>query len=283
MSVLIPQYAGVFFGGYFMKYYQYNIGDFDKATRHLSRIERSVYRDLLDLYYTTESPLSVDMAFLCRKIIALSNEESTAVEQVLNEFFNETENGWYHDRCEKEIAVYRSHISQRAMAGKASAEAKRLKTQQMINGCSTSVELALSESCSSVSVSLNETSTNHKPITNNQEPITKNQEEKKKATYVACPPDVSEQVWSDWQQLRKQKKAAVTTTVLDAARKESQKAGMTLEAFLQVWCLRGSQGLQASWLTPDELGKPNLNKQEALEASNRAVAQRYLESDGYTL
>lgn len=27
---------------------------------------------------------------------------------------------------------------------------------------------------------------------------------------------------------------------------------MTLEAFLRVWCARGSQGLQADWLKPHE-------------------------------
>jgi uncharacterized protein YdaU (DUF1376 family) len=90
-----------------MKYYQHHIGDFDKATRHLTRLERSVYRDLIELYYDTEQPLTLDRAALCRKIIARSNEESTAVEQVLNEFFTETPTGWYHERCESEIEKYR--------------------------------------------------------------------------------------------------------------------------------------------------------------------------------
>jgi len=52
--------------------------------------------------------------------------------------------------------------------------------------------------------------------------------------------------------LRKAKKAPVTETVLTGARTESAKAGMPLDAFLQVWCLRGSQGLQADWLKPHE-------------------------------
>ena len=44
----------------------------------------------------------------------------------------------------------------------------------------------------------------------------------------------------------------MTQTVLDGAIDESSKAGMTLEAFLKVWCLRGSQGLQADWIKPQE-------------------------------
>lgn len=66
------------------------------------------------------------------------------------------------------------------------------------------------------------------------------------------PPDVDQQVWADWLQLRKAKKAPVTETVLQNAKSEATKAGLTLTGFLSVWCLRGSQGLQADWLKPHE-------------------------------
>ena len=75
---------------------------------------------------------------------------------------------------------------------------------------------------------------------------------KDKATKVACPSDVDIQVWNDWLQLRKTKKASVTQTVINGARKEAEKAQLTLEDFLKIWCLRGSQGLEASWLKPEE-------------------------------
>ncbi len=67
-----------------------------------------------------------------------------------------------------------------------------------------------------------------------------------------CPDDVDAQVWRDWLALRRQKKAAVTQTAINAARAEAAKAGLTLEAFLKVWCLRGSAGLQADWLKANE-------------------------------
>lgn len=145
-----------------MKHYPHHIGDFDKATRHLTRIERSVYRDLIDLYYDTEQRLTLDVPALCRRIIARSNEEATAVQQVLNEFFTETPTGWYHDRCEAEIEAYRANTSQKAMAGKASAEAKRLKKLQALNEKSTHVEQALQ----SVETKASGDPTNHKPSTN---------------------------------------------------------------------------------------------------------------------
>lgn len=145
-----------------MKHYPHHIGDFDKATRHLNRIERSVYRDMLDLYYDTEQQLPVDTVWICRKIIARTNEESTAVEQVLNEFFTKTPTGWYHERCEEEIEAYRANTGQKAQAGKASAAAKALKKLQAINGKATPVQQPLN----SVVTDGNGTSTNHQPSTN---------------------------------------------------------------------------------------------------------------------
>lgn len=149
-----------------MKYYQHHIGDFDKATRHLTRLERSVYRDLIELYYDTEQPLTLDRAALCRKIIARSNDESTAVEQVLNEFFTETPTGWYHERCESEIEKYRNSNSQKSAAGKASAAKKAAKRQQAMNAIPTSVPTPVERA-------LNERGTELQ-LTINQEPITKN-------------------------------------------------------------------------------------------------------------
>jgi hypothetical protein len=40
--------------------------------------------------------------------------------------------------------------------------------------------------------------------------------------------------------------------VLAQAASEAEKAGISLQRFLEVWCMRGSQGLQADWLRADE-------------------------------
>lgn len=69
---------------------------------------------------------------------------------------------------------------------------------------------------------------------------------------IAKPDDVEPQTWADFLTLRKAKRAPVTQTVVDDARRECAKAGMTLEGFLRVWCRRGSQGLEAAWIKPDE-------------------------------
>lgn len=76
------------------------------------------------------------------------------------------------------------------------------------------------------------------------------------ASAVARPDEVGEQVWADWQALRKAKKAPITPTVLRNAQSEAEKAGLPLERFLEIWCARGSQGLQADWLKPNERAGP---------------------------
>lgn len=230
-----------------------------------------MYRDLIDLYYNTEQRLTLDVQALCRRIIARTNEEATAVQQVLNEFFTETPTGWYHDRCEAEIEAYRANTSQKAMAGKASAEAKRLKKQQALNEASTAVQQPLNP----VATEGNGTPTNHQPINQST-----NQPKGEQRSASAAPPpkvskpdDVDPQTWADWLALRKAKKAPVTETVLNGAKREADKAGMTLEAFLQVWCRRGTQGLEADWLKDHERGKPTF-AQQAADVARSTVPSR---------
>ena len=98
-------------------------------------------------------------------------------------------------------------------------------------------------------------------------------ETKKKATSVACPSDVDQQIWDDWKQLRKAKKAPVTETVVSSARKEASKANMSFSDFLSVWCARGSQGLQAEWLKPEEknLSKTGQMNQRVISGLTRGL------------
>ena len=96
---------------------------------------------------------------------------------------------------------------------------------------------------------------------------------KERATSVACPPDVDQQIWDDWKQLRKAKKAPVTETVVSSARQEASKANMSFSDFLTVWCARGSQGLQAEWLKPEEknLSKTGQMNQRVISGLTRGL------------
>lgn len=92
---------------------------------------------------------------------------------------------------------------------------------------------------------------------NRQEPSrTEKQKKRASAPTLSKPAGVEEGTWADWLALRKAKRAPVTQTVVNHAITEAGKAGLTLESFLRVWCARGSQGLEAEWLKPNERGSP---------------------------
>lgn len=87
-------------------------------------------------------------------------------------------------------------------------------------------------------------------------------------------------MWDDWLALRARKRAPVTQTVLDGARSEAQKAGMPLADFLAVWCMRGSQGLQADWLMADQRRAAAGSLETFRERDERRARERYLELVG---
>jgi hypothetical protein len=103
---------------------------------------------------------------------------------------------------------------------------------------------------------------------------------RKRPPVLPKPDDVSEQVWQDWLSLRAKKRAPVTATVVDGARTESGKADMSLDAFLRVWCLRGSQGLEASWLRPDERQAGRPPPESFRERDLRLATERYEQAVG---
>jgi uncharacterized protein YdaU (DUF1376 family) len=204
-------------------------------------MEDLAFRRLLDHYYLHEQPIK--QRDIARQIGMREHEQDVLT--VLNEFFVSTENGFINPRADDEIAKYRKFIED----GKRGAAKRWLKGG---DGEANSPPIAT-------------------PIaTINQEPITNNHKPKREnATSVACPPDVAEQVWQDWLSLRKSKKAAVTATVLDGARKEADKLQWPLEKFLVEWCTRGSQGLKAEWVAP----KPSFAQQAADVARSTVPAQ----------
>lgn len=72
------------------------------------------------------------------------------------------------------------------------------------------------------------------------------------APALPCPDGVPDDVWAAWLELRRKKRAPVSEVVLQQARKEAGLAKLSLEQFLRVWCFRGSQGLHADWITPQD-------------------------------
>lgn len=98
-----------------MNHYPHHIGDFNTATRHLSRLERDVYRDMRDMYFDTEAALDgANFDLMARRLCCRSPEEIAALQFVLAEFFVQLEDGRYqNDECELVIAQFHAQQSDR--------------------------------------------------------------------------------------------------------------------------------------------------------------------------
>ncbi|WP_454722615.1 YdaU family protein [Delftia acidovorans] len=92
-----------------MNHYPHHIGDFNTATRHLSRLERAIYRDMRDMYCDSEAPLDgSDMGLLARRLLCREPDEVAALQFVLAEFFTLLPDGRYQNaECEQIVAQFR--------------------------------------------------------------------------------------------------------------------------------------------------------------------------------
>ena len=157
-----------------MHSYLHNIKTFNNATRHLTRVERSLYRDLIELYYDTQQPLpAVDFDRLCRLVLAHTDEEKAAARSVLGEFFTLTGEVYTHDYCDEQIEAFNKKTSAKSIAGIASAKAKKERSAKRKQQRSTGVEQVLN-SGSTLVLNHEQETINHKPnITSFQEVIPK--------------------------------------------------------------------------------------------------------------
>lgn len=299
-----------------MNYFPFHVGDYAAHTAHLEPMEDLAYRRMLDLYYLREECLPADVSAVARLIRMRSCIQD--VESVLGEFFVLTEAGWAHSRCDDEIRRMRERLEasdekdqhekdrmqryrerraamfaalrergivpaydvamkdlQRLFDEHCNAPETPPATSPETPATHLQREQAVSGDALATAISTN---TNTNTNTNKGEEGRAPRKRDAPAAIPQRPDGVDQQVWSDWLTLRKKKNAPVTETVLKEAEKEAAKAGLSLGAFLRVWCVRGSQGLSADWLKPHELGQTRgqpVNKQEALEQRGQVVVDEW--------
>jgi uncharacterized protein YdaU (DUF1376 family) len=110
-----------------MHYYQFNIGDYQSHTGHLSEIEDLAYRRMLDWIYLHEKPIPKEINEVARNIRMRTHCESIAI--VLQEFFTCTETGWVSDRVQREIAKAGDKSRKASESARARWDADALRTQ----------------------------------------------------------------------------------------------------------------------------------------------------------
>jgi uncharacterized protein YdaU (DUF1376 family) len=234
-----------------MHYYQFNIGDYKSHTEHLSDLEDLAYRRMLDWYYLHETPLPKDVEQIARLIRMRSHTDCIAV--VLREYFQETPEGWTSRRADLEIEHYRSKVEQASKAGKASAERRR-------NDRSTDVQPNIKQ----------------ETITNNQEPV--NTKPRERGPDFVLPDWIDRDHWDAWHSTPKRKKATPQQKQLAIKKLQAWRdQGLDYAGALENAATGGYQGL---FLPNQTRANANPNKQEALEARNKAVADQWLREQG---
>lgn len=201
-----------------MHYYPHNIADYRKDTRFLTKLQHWAYRELLDEYYLSERPITKNEKDLFWRMGATTDEEQNAVKTVLQGFFEETEDGFIHKRCDVEIQIFKEYVEKKSRAGKASG-LSRSKT----NTCSTPVQHEVGDV----------------QQTNTQEPRPKNK--------INTPEGVDTQLWNDYLKIRKAKRSPITETALQAIEREAAKAGKSLSQAITLCVENGWVGFKADW------------------------------------
>jgi uncharacterized protein YdaU (DUF1376 family) len=200
-----------------MYYYQFNIGDYQSHTAHLSDIEDLVYRRLLDWIYLHEKPIPLNIDEVARSIRMRTHCESIAI--VLQEFFICMDYGWISERVLKEVAKAGEKSRKASESAKIRWDANALRLQSDSNATQDTV------------------------------PKTQNIKHKKAATSVAPPDGVSQEVWQEFTKHRKAKKASVTPLVIKGIAEQAKKAGWSLEDALKETVVRNWQSFNAEWVT----------------------------------
>jgi len=223
-----------------MYYYQHHIGDYRKDTAHLTLLEHGIYRQLLDLYYTNEQPLSLDHASNMRLVCVRNADESKAYENVIKDFFVKSEDGFHHKRCDDEILKFHGKSEK-------SRDAAHKRWANNANALQTHSERNAREDA------------NQEPITNNHKPIT-NKEHKAQAPKFdflksLLELGVEEKNALAWLQVRKSSKAPNTEVVLQALMREAGKAGLSVNDAVRISAERSWRGFNADWVMTSSIGQ----------------------------
>lgn len=245
-----------------MHYYKRNLGDYAKKCGRLTMLQHGAYTLLIDACYDREQFPTEHEAI--EWTWASTEAEVEAVKFVLSRFFNLGDAGkCVQDRIQQELLEYH----EKAQNNKRIAKEREEKRRQSLTNRAHNV---------------NESPPNHKPLTINQEPLTKNQNKEGASAQRDFPDGLDVSAWDRWVAYRKGIGKPLKPVSWPAAMQAMAKHGQHQSAVVDQSVAAGWQGLFAlkagGAISAHADGTP-LNKQEALEASNRAVVARFLEED----
>lgn len=246
-----------------MHYYQFNIGDYAKATRHLSNVEDLAYRRIIDIYYDTEKPITTDIEKLSRLLNMRDNKQE--VQNVLNDFFTKTEIGYVQKRIESDISGFREKADTARANGKKGGRPRKADSNPEESKGKTKktqpVYLANPEETG--------LKANQEPITNNHKPITKNKDLSDESEYVCKDGKINFNSWpqapdsdliKEWKKIRAKKKHTWSQIAVDRIGKEIQlalsKKGYTVNECIEECVANSWSNFSHDWLPMKKANQP---------------------------
>ena len=226
-----------------MNHYRHHIGDYRKDTAHLSLLEHGIYRQALDLYYLEEQPLPLDLPRLMRLLCVRNADEERSLCAVLADFFTETEEGYVHTRCERELeAIYAKSDKARDSAMKR-WEAKKQPVSRKKKSANANAMPTHSERNANGMLPSN-------PVTHNPLPK-ENKQRAQEIDLSKMPAALSQGIWTDYWQWRAQNKYPTNQHVVNRIASQLQQcdeAGYPPDEALVTAMERGWRTVKLDWL-----------------------------------
>jgi len=202
-----------------MHYFQYNIKDYRADAFQLTLIQHGAYKQLIDQYYLNESPLSLDLEVLFYDLLIRGDDEKKAIVFILEKFFDKTEVGYVHKRCNTVIQKYKAKSDQSRNAVNTRWAKEKGKDTDVIR-----------ESY--------DRNTNQEPLTINKEQLIE----------FVKPLDVNLELWNNYMTLRRAQNKPITDANIKALRREAAQAGMSLNGVITI-CVENSWiSFRSDWL-----------------------------------
>lgn len=207
-----------------MFYYQFNIGDYAKHTRHLNNNEDLAYRRLLDMYYLNEEPIKDDIKSIARLLNMRGCEED--IQNVLDDFFELKDEMWTNSRVERELSSYAEKGDRARENGKKGGRPRKGVVKQK------------------------------------EDPKQKEKKEVISLDFSKWNSKPSDEVFKGWVAHRNKKKVTTSQIVISKMAKEINQAllfGFTADDCLSECIERGWQGLKADWMNNSGVSKTALH------------------------
>ena len=202
-----------------MHYFEYNIKDYRADAFQLTLIQHGAYKQLIDQYYLNEKPLTLNIDDLCYELLIRGDDEKKAIVFILEKFFDKTEDGYAHKRCDVVIKKYKAKSNQSRNAVNTRWAKEKGKDTDVIR-----------ESY--------DRNTNQEQLTNNKEQFIE----------FVKPLDVNLEIWNNYMTLRRAQNKPITDANIKALRREAANAGLSLNAVITV-CVENSWiSFRADWV-----------------------------------